>query len=93
MTSYPGDHCCIIYSYPNFSTHGWKKICLNRNGPYGWAFNRSMGRPWNDEVDSLWCGKNVKWTFCRDRYHEYCKSYYGISGAGNTPVSHVGKSM
>ena len=82
---YPGDTCCTVYRDYNFS--GWAKtFCLN--GDKFVAFDmHDYGL--NDEVDSINCGKNVRYTLCEDSVFNYCGSDYGCRGAGNVAINEL----
>ena len=82
---YPGDTCCTVYEGNNFS--GWAKtFCLD--GQTSRIFDMHDFEA-NDSVDSINCGKKVRYELCDNGEGDYCGHEYGCRGAGNVAINEL----
>ena len=58
-----------------------------KNGQQTFLFPGATYKPhWGDNIESWWCGKNLKYQFCTNANGD-CGGILGQSGAGNTKTA------
>ena len=75
---YAGDLCCSFYKGPNYSGDSMA-LCydIDSHGEDGqMTFKMSDYANWDDNIESWWCGKNLKYDFC-DLEEGECGGYLG----------------
>ena len=76
-TNYPGDNCCTIWDYDNYSGDS-RTFCHNGGETQYNLDDYGFG----DKDASWYCGKTVAYDMCRNYVGDDCRYDHGMSGAG-----------
>ena len=79
-TSYPGDSCCHLWDGDNYAASRWTYCLDDPTKAQSWDLNDDNRQ---NEVASIWCGKNIWYKFC-ESYESNCYNQNVGRGAGNT---------